>query len=76
MFNNVQNIFINRVNQSTWMDAQSRRTTIGKVELLISRIRNNYNFIQVRAMKAKIGHPDYLKNDDMIELEKEYEEVT
>ena len=26
-------------------------------------------------MKEKIGYPDYLKNDDTVELEKEYEEV-
>ncbi|CAM4816416.1 unnamed protein product [Rotaria magnacalcarata] len=58
MVNNIRNVFINMVNQSTWMDLKSKITTIKKI----------------RAIKEKIGYPVYLENDDMVKLEKEYEE--
>ncbi|CAF3298795.1 unnamed protein product [Rotaria socialis] len=58
MVNNIRNVFINMVNQSTWMDLRSKIRTIKKV----------------RAIKEKIGYPVYLENDDMVKVEKEYEE--
>ncbi|CAF3857090.1 unnamed protein product [Rotaria sordida] len=30
-------------------------------------------FVQIQAMKGKIGYPDYFENDDMMKLKKEYE---
>jgi len=40
-----------------------------------SRTGNKTIFIQARAMKEKIGYPDYLENDDVMKLEKDYAEV-
>ncbi|CAF1324461.1 unnamed protein product [Rotaria sordida] len=57
MFRNIRNVFIHMINQSTWMDSESKIMTIKKIQ----------------AMKGKIGYPDYFENDDMMKLKKEYE---
>ncbi|CAF0980947.1 unnamed protein product [Rotaria sordida] len=58
MVSNIRDVFINMVNKSTWMDSKSKIETIKKV----------------RGIKAKVGYPDYFKNDYMMKLEKEYAE--
>ncbi|CAF1353005.1 unnamed protein product [Adineta steineri] len=58
MVNNIRNIFITMVNQSTWMDSKSKIIAIKKA----------------RAMKAKLGYPDYLESDNMTKLDKDYAE--
>ncbi|CAF3957278.1 unnamed protein product [Rotaria sordida] len=59
MVSNIRDVFINMVNQSTWMDSKSKIETIKKVQ----------------GIKAKIGYPDYFEKDYIIKLEKEYAEV-
>ncbi|CAF3794993.1 unnamed protein product [Adineta steineri] len=58
MINNIRNIFITMVNQSTWMDSKSKIIAIKKA----------------RAIKAKLGYPDYLESDNMMKLDKDYAE--
>ncbi|CAF1044530.1 unnamed protein product [Adineta steineri] len=58
MINNIRNIFITMVNQSTWMDSKSKIIAI----------------IKARAIKAKLGYPDYLESDNMTKLDKAYAE--
>ncbi|CAF1159641.1 unnamed protein product, partial [Rotaria sordida] len=58
MINNIRNIFINMINQSMWMDLKSKIAMINKA----------------RAINEKIGYPDYLKNDNVMKLEKDYAE--
>ncbi|CAF4417203.1 unnamed protein product, partial [Adineta steineri] len=45
MINNIRNIFITMVNQSTWMDSTSKIIAIKKAQ----------------AITAKLGYPDYLE---------------
>ncbi|CAF0947563.1 unnamed protein product [Adineta steineri] len=56
MSDNIRNVFIKMINQTVWMDSKSKSATIEKV----------------RVMKEKIGYPDYLENDDVMKLEKDY----
>ncbi|CAF0766735.1 unnamed protein product [Adineta steineri] len=58
MINNIRNTFITMVNQSTWMDSKSKSIAIKKA----------------RAIKAKLGYPDYLESDNMTKLDKDYAE--
>ncbi|CAF1478446.1 unnamed protein product [Adineta steineri] len=58
MINNIRNTFITMVNQSTWMDSTSKIIAIKKA----------------RAIKAKLGYPDYLESDNMTKLDKDYAE--
>ncbi|CAF1059202.1 unnamed protein product [Adineta steineri] len=58
MVNNIRNIFITMVNQSTWMDSKSKIIAIKKA----------------RAIKAKLGYPGYLESDNMTKLDKDYAE--
>ncbi|CAF4147416.1 unnamed protein product [Adineta steineri] len=58
MINNIRNTFITMVNQSTWMDSKSKIIAIKKA----------------RAIKAKLGYPNYLESDDMRKLDKDYAE--
>ncbi|CAF4276619.1 unnamed protein product, partial [Adineta steineri] len=59
MSDNIRNVFIKMINQTVWMDSKSKSATIEKV----------------RVMKEKIGYPDYLENDDVMKLEKDYADV-
>ncbi|CAF1071510.1 unnamed protein product [Adineta steineri] len=58
MINNIRNTFITMVNRSTWMDSKSKIIAIKKA----------------RAIKAKLGYPDYLESDDMTKLDKDFAE--
>ncbi|CAF4212066.1 unnamed protein product, partial [Adineta steineri] len=58
MINNIRNIFITMINQSTWMDSTSKIIAIKKAQ----------------AITAKLGYPDYLEGDDMTKLDKDYAE--
>ncbi|UJR11658.1 hypothetical protein I4U23_015839 [Adineta vaga] len=58
MINNIRNTFITMINHSTWMDSESKIIAINKA----------------RAIRAKIGYPDYLENDNMTKLDTDYAE--
>ncbi|CAF1685635.1 unnamed protein product, partial [Adineta ricciae] len=58
MVNNIRNAFITMVNHSIWMDSESKIIAIKKA----------------RNLRAKIGYPGYLGNDDMAKLDRDYAE--
>ncbi|UJR12864.1 hypothetical protein I4U23_017038 [Adineta vaga] len=58
MIKNIRLIFIEMINQTTWMETNSKRVAIEKIQLITERI----------------GYPDGLNNDNMKDLEYKYAE--
>ncbi|CAF0961673.1 unnamed protein product [Rotaria sordida] len=58
MINNIQNTFLEMLNESTWMDAESKVKAIEKA----------------KTMNQHIGYPDYLGSDNNTKLENDYAE--
>ncbi|CAF4768743.1 unnamed protein product [Rotaria sp. Silwood1] len=58
LIDNIRNVFIDMVNQSTWMDSVSKSKAIEKA----------------RAIREKIAYPDYLNDDNITKLEEIYAE--
>ncbi|CAF3932616.1 unnamed protein product [Rotaria sordida] len=62
MLENIQNSFIDLINQSYWMDDKSKMKTIEKVNIIS---------LQKLSIK-KIAYPDYLVSDNNTKLENDY----
>ncbi|CAF0951778.1 unnamed protein product [Didymodactylos carnosus] len=58
MINDIRSSFIEMLNQSTWMDAESRNKAIEKAQ----------------AIDQKVGYPDYLGSNNNTKLEEDYAE--
>ncbi|CAF0915040.1 unnamed protein product [Rotaria sp. Silwood1] len=59
MINNIRNTFIEMLDESTWMDAESKVKAIEKA----------------KSMDPHIGYPEYLGSDNNTKLEEDYAEA-
>ena len=75
MIENIRNSFINRLNQATWMDKDSKEKAVDKVQKSISEINIKEFLFQANAIDKQIGYPDYLGSDNNTKLENDYAEV-
>jgi hypothetical protein len=75
MINNIENSFIDIIQQTTWMDKISKMKAIEKVRK--SNLKSFYEnlIIQARVIKKKIGYPEYLISDNITKLEEDYHKV-
>ena len=74
MINNIRLVFMEIVNQSSWMDEQSKIKAIEKVSSLFTAIvRESFALIeQARAIRQKVGYPAYLDDSKSTQLQDDY----
>ena len=76
MIDNIRNAFVDMLDKSMWMDAESKKRAKDKVR----STRGDERFIGLSPLKAmaideKIGYPEYLGYANNTELERIYAEV-